>query len=55
MNQAGIKSIIKKLYFFCLPTQRMRSRYITRHAYDFHHIGGGVSSGNQDIIQQIRI
>lgn len=42
MNQAGIKSILKKLYFFCLPTQEMRSRYITRHAYDFHHIGGGI-------------
>lgn len=42
MNESGIKSILKKLYFFCLPTQTMRSRFIMKHANDFHHIGGGI-------------
>lgn len=42
MNESGIKSVLKKLYFFCLPTQTMRSRYIVRHANEFHDIGGGI-------------
>lgn len=41
MNQSGIKSVLKKLYFFCLPTQTMRSQYIVRHSDEFYHIGGG--------------
>ena len=41
MNESGIKSVLQKLYFFCLPTQPMRSRYIVKHANDFRHIGGG--------------
>lgn len=42
MNESGIKSILKKLYFFCLPTQTMRSRFIMKHANEFRHIGGGI-------------
>lgn len=42
MNQSGIKSVLKKLYFFCLPTQTMRSQYIVRHSDEFYHIGGGI-------------
>ena len=42
MNESGIKSVLQKLYFFCLPTQPMRSRYIVKHANDFRHIGGGI-------------
>ena len=40
MNESGIKSVLKKLYFFCLPTQLMRSRFIKKHAHEFKHIGG---------------
>lgn len=49
MNESGIKSVLKKLYFFCLPTQLMRSRFIKKHAHEFKHIGGGFS-GSQDTI-----
>lgn len=42
MNESGIKSVLKKLYFFCLPTQPMRSRFIKKHAHEFKHIGGGI-------------
>ena len=42
MNEAGIKSVLKKLFFFCLPTQTMRSRFIMKHSHEFHHIGGGI-------------
>lgn len=52
MNQSGIKSVLKKLFFFCLPTQPMRSRFIMSHKHDFKHIGG-VFSGSQDTILQI--
>ena len=52
MNEAGIKSVLRKLFFFCLPTQTMRSRFIMKHSYEFRHIGG-VFFGNQDFIQQI--
>ena len=50
MNESGIKSVLKKLYFFCLPTQLMRSRFIKKHAHEFKHIGGGKFSGSQDTI-----
>ena len=42
MNQSGIKSVLKKLFFFCLPTQPMRSRFIMSRKHDFKHIGGGI-------------
>ena len=51
MNQSGIKSVLKKLFFFCLPTQPMRSRFIMSQKHDFKHIGG--FSGSQDTILQI--
>ncbi len=49
MNQSGIKSVLKKLFFFCLPTQSMRSRFIMSQKHDFKHIGG--FSDSQDILQ----
>ena len=42
MNESGIKSVLKKLYFFCLPTQPMRARFIKKHAHEFKHIGEGI-------------
>ena len=35
-------TVLRKLYFFCLPTCGMRSRYIKKHKYLFRHIGKGV-------------
>lgn len=31
MNEVGIKRVLKKLYFFCLPTQPMRLRFIQKY------------------------
>lgn len=42
MKRSGIKSILQKLYFMCLPTQPMRSKYITKHSHEFRHVGGGI-------------
>ena len=35
----GLSTLIRKLYFFCLPTSGMRGRYIKKHERLFHHIG----------------
>lgn len=38
-NGNGFATILRKLYFFCLPTCGMRSRYIQTHKSLFHSIG----------------
>lgn len=38
-----LKTLLRKLYFMCLPTQEMRNRYIYRHRQLFHHIGKEVT------------
>ena len=35
-------TILRKLYFYCLPTCGMRSKYIKKHKQRFYHIGKGV-------------
>ena len=35
----GLGTLLRKLYFYCLPTCSMRSRYIKKHEYMFHHVG----------------
>ena len=41
-NGNGFTTLLRKLYFYCLPTCGMRSNYIKRHRYLFHHIGENV-------------
>lgn len=38
-NGQTIDILFRKLYFFCLPTAGMRTRYILKHKKMFHHIG----------------
>lgn len=52
MNEVGIKRVLKKLYFFCLPTQPMRSRFIQKHAKKIVILGMSFL-GNQDAIPLI--
>lgn len=33
------RTLFRKLYFACLPTQRLRSRYIKKHSNLFRHVG----------------
>ncbi len=35
----GLGTLLRKLYFYCLPTCGMRGRYIKKHEALFHHIG----------------
>lgn len=35
-------TLFQKLYFFCLPTCRLRSKYIQKHSYQFRHIGNAI-------------
>lgn len=41
-NGNGLRTLWRKLYFMCLPTCGMRSRYIYRHRRMFRHIGENV-------------
>jgi len=41
-NGNGLGTMLRKLYFFCLPTCGMRSKYIKKHKNLFHHIGENV-------------
>ena len=41
-NGNGVSTILRKLYFFCLPTCGMRNRYIMKHKKLFHHIGNKI-------------
>lgn len=38
-NGNDFKTLFRKLYFTCLPTQEQRSRYIKKHSNLFRHIG----------------
>lgn len=38
-NGNSFGSLFKKLYFRCLPTSGMRSKYIMKHKSEFHNIG----------------
>lgn len=35
----GLLTLLRKLYFYSLPTCGMRSRYVQKHKNLFHHIG----------------
>lgn len=41
-NGNGFTTLLRKLYFYCLPTCGMRSMYIKKQQHFFHHIGENV-------------
>lgn len=41
-NGNGIGTLARKLYFYCIPTSRGRSKYIAKHKDLFHHVGSNV-------------
>lgn len=38
----GVGTLLRKLYFYILPTCGMRSKYVSNHAFMFRHIGKGL-------------
>ncbi len=38
----GLITLLRKAFFYCLPTSDMRSNYIKKHENRFHHIGKNV-------------
>ena len=41
-NGNGIGTLMRKLYFYCIPTSRGRSEYIKKHKCLFHYVGDNV-------------
>lgn len=38
----GWRTLLQKLYFMMIPTSGGRTKYITKHASEFKHVGGGI-------------
>lgn len=41
-NGNSWSTLLQKLYFMCLPSSGMRTKYINKHSQQFKHIGGGI-------------
>ena len=39
-NDNSWSTLLQKLYFMCLPSSGMRTKYINKHSQQFKHIGG---------------
>lgn len=41
-NGNSWSTLLQKLYFMCLPSSGMRTKYINKHSQQFKHIGEGI-------------
>ena len=52
-NGNRFQTLLKKLIFYLIPTSKGRTKFIMRHASEFHKIGGDFF-GNQECIRLIQ-